>query len=121
MNESSEVSDNSRKQRKSFRLHLTAISAVVLCLVLARVEYLRAIDGHNRSAGYAIQWPIFALLAVWMWRKLYRQGKDVQNSDQTSVADEHSDPIVDSGDDAGLTAWRSYLKRLEPPEYPETD
>ena len=121
MNESPEVSDSSRKQRKSYRLHLTAIAAIVLCLVLARVEYLRAIDGHDRSAGYAIQWPIFALLAVWMWRKLYRQGKNLQNSEQTSEADGDRIQIVDSGDDAELNDWRSYLKRLEPPEYPETD
>jgi hypothetical protein len=119
MNESSEVSDSSRKLRKSYRLHLTAIAAVALCLVLSRVEYLRAIDGHDRSAGYAIQWPIFALLAVWMWRKLYRQGKDVQNSKQTSAADEDSDQIVESVDDAELNAWRSYLKRLEPPKFPD--
>jgi len=121
MIESSEVSDSSRKQRKSYRLHLTAIAAIVLCLVLARVEYLRAIDGHDRSAGYAIQWPIFALLAVWMWRKLYRQGKNLQNSEQTSEADRDRIQIVDSGDDAELNAWRSYLQRLEPPEYPEND
>jgi len=56
-----------------------------------------------------------------MWRKLYRQGKNLQNSEQTSEADRDRIQIVDSGDDAELNAWRSYLKRLEPPEYPEND
>jgi|GEM_PF-2156253 len=121
MNETCENGGHPKRQRRSYRLHVTAIAAVVICLVLARVEYLRAVDGHDRSAGYAIEWPIFALLAVWMWRKLYRQSKDELICEHDSNADGDSASVVEPSDDAELNAWRSYLKRLEPPKYPEND
>jgi hypothetical protein len=120
MNESSGHSDEPKTVRKSFKLHVTAIVAVIICMVFARVEYLRALEGHDRSAGYAIQWPIFGVLALWMWRKLYRENKNVLNSGERLKSDgtssDSDEPVVDEQ----LNAWRSYLKRLEPPKYPDS-
>jgi len=43
---------------------------IVICLLMTAVEFSRAMDGNDRSLAYTIEWPVFAVFIVWMWRKL---------------------------------------------------
>ena len=58
-------------RRRTHRPALTvlAVSAAVVCLVIAWWQWSRyeSASGSGLNLGYALQWPLFAVAAVWGW------------------------------------------------------
>lgn len=50
--------------------HVTALVVVTFCLGAAWWQFSRARSGNALSWAYAVQWPIFAVVAVIMWWQL---------------------------------------------------
>ena len=61
------------KQR--FWLTFTLIVVIPLFLFLGWFEFGRAQQGNWRAWVYTFEWPLFALLAIYLWRKLMTGGK----------------------------------------------
>jgi hypothetical protein len=45
---------------------------IPFCLWAGWFEFGRAHQGHWRAWVYAFEWPVFGLLALYLWRKLMR-------------------------------------------------
>jgi DNA-binding transcriptional regulator of glucitol operon len=126
-------------------VHASVLVLVAAFLALGRWQFGRAADGNLLSYGYAIQWPAFAVFAVWVWiaemRKALRSsaasnvdlGLRVVDEDQTttpsprSTAEKRrprSQAAYDDSDDPQLAAYNHYLSWLNahphatPADYP---
>lgn len=52
------------------RLHLTLASLLVAFALLADWQWHRALAGNRLSWAYAFEWPLFAVYAIVLWRRL---------------------------------------------------
>jgi hypothetical protein len=57
----------------AIKLHVGAMVLVGIMLGLGWWQLQRALHGHTRSWAYAVQWPAFAVYAVYLWWKLLRE------------------------------------------------
>jgi hypothetical protein len=55
---------------QAIALHVGAFVIVAIMLGLGWWQIQRAIGGNTRSWAYAVQWPVLALYATYMWWKL---------------------------------------------------
>lgn len=62
-----------KKQR--FWLTFTLFVTIPLFLFLGWFEFGRAQQGNWRAWVYTFEWPLFAVLAIYLWRKLMSGGK----------------------------------------------
>ncbi|MGP0030724.1 MAG: hypothetical protein ACLPVF_09495 [Acidimicrobiales bacterium] len=53
--------------RRAVSLHVAVLVFVPGCAVAAWWQITRAFDGNGLSYLYSVEWPIFALLAVYFW------------------------------------------------------
>jgi hypothetical protein len=53
-------------------VHLGLVVLVIGFLLLGWWQIDRARDGNALSFGYAIEWPVFAAFAIWVWAKEIR-------------------------------------------------
>lgn len=62
---------------KNQRIFMTFVLVVVipLFLFLGYFEFGRAQQGNWRAWVYTFEWPFFAILAIYLWRKLMGGGK----------------------------------------------
>jgi len=56
--------------RKALLLHLAVVTVVSLCLIAGWWQVDRARSGNLLSYGYAIEWPVFAVVAGIFWWQL---------------------------------------------------
>jgi hypothetical protein len=101
----------------SLRLHAAMVTGVALSGGATWLEWTRARDGHAIAWVYTFEWPLFALLGLYLWWRLLhphaRPGPP-------------PGPATDAGDsrarpDPELLAWQAYLARLhevDPPGGP---
>jgi hypothetical protein len=106
---------------------------VAAFLMLGWWQLSRAVHGNLLSYGYAIQWPAFALFAIWVWltevRKARRTppaaddsavlGHSVVDEDQSTTVTPGSTAVrarrvrneaaYDDSDDPELAAYNHYL------------
>ena len=54
----------------AIKLHALLAFALAVMIPLFLWQLRRALGGHVQSWAYAIQWPAFALYAVYMWWQL---------------------------------------------------
>ena len=109
-------------RRRVRRLNVTALVAIPACLAAGAFELSRALGGNQLSWVYAVEWPVIAGYAVYMWRRLVREparGDGVPRD--PAPVDEAAEPV--RGDpsrvaDPGLAAWRDYLARLHAEQPP---
>ncbi|MEN9692496.1 MAG: hypothetical protein RLZZ330_140 [Actinomycetota bacterium] len=76
------------KNQKIFFFTLVAI-AVPFCLWAGWFEYHRAQEGHWRAWVYAFEWPFFAVVALYLLRRLLRG--DMPKIPRPRFPDEPSD------------------------------
>jgi len=57
-------------KRQRFWLTFTLIVMIPLFLFLGWFEFGRAEQGNWRAWVYTFEWPLFAVLAIYLWRKL---------------------------------------------------
>ncbi|MDQ6797747.1 MAG: hypothetical protein M3011_06950 [Actinomycetota bacterium] len=55
---------------KALLLHLSLAGTVTLCLVAGWWQVNRARSGNLLSYGYAVEWPVFAGVAILFWWQL---------------------------------------------------
>ncbi|HEV2428154.1 MAG TPA: hypothetical protein VGS61_08045 [Acidimicrobiales bacterium] len=65
-----------RVAEKPLRVHLALIAAEAICASAFVVELMRAESGNTLSWAYVFEWPILGAYAVYVWRKLLREGPD---------------------------------------------
>ena len=56
--------------RRALTLHLAVVLWVPGCLVAGWWQVTRALDGNGLSYLYSVEWPVFALVGIWMWWSL---------------------------------------------------
>lgn len=92
-----------RRGAAALRLHLALALALVVCLTAAVFQLIRALGGNDLSWAYTVEWPLFAVFAVYVWWRL--------------LHDDGSDPAppsgeLDEGEAARLDAFNDYLAEL---------
>ena len=55
------------------RLHLTIVLLLPGFLILAHWQLSRALGGNSLSWAYAVEWPLFAVYALYVWWRLVRE------------------------------------------------
>ena len=130
MSESRQPRDG-RGSRDFWQLHVPLALVLLLCVVLTVVEVRRATEGVWRAWIYMVEWPLIAVVAVWIWHRYRTEGSVTQGlverwkervaeyaaaaqgdpdeaSEPTQV---HPDPDPDL--DPELEAWKSYVADVE--------
>ena len=115
-------------------IHLGLVVLVTGFLLLGWWQVDRARSGNTLSFGYAVEWPVFAGFAIWVWVKEIRSylrataaAKDEAPPEprpviRATVA--RSDAAYDDSGDADLEAYNHYLAWLNanpnssPSQYP---
>ena len=62
-------------KRQRFWMTFILVIVIPLFLFLGWFEFGRAEQGHWRAWVYTFEWPFFAFLAFYLWRKLMRGEK----------------------------------------------
>jgi len=99
--------------RSSLKLHATLLLGVALCVYATQFEWFRAREGHQIAWAYVFEWPLFAVMGVYLWWTLL-------HADRTGQQPRRSAESL-APEDAGLEAWQEYLRRLhsvDPPGGP---
>ena len=117
----------------AFRLHLTLVLGLSLCIGAFIFEVTRALGGNTLSWAYVFEWPIFGIFAVYMWWNLLhgndgsRRKPQVEPNAGPKVEAEVADaPPSDrpgpsrattpAVDDPDLVAWQAYIRTMEAEE-----
>ncbi len=56
--------------RRAIALHIALVVWVPGCLFAGWWQVTRALDGNGLSYLYSVEWPVFAIVGVWMWWSL---------------------------------------------------
>ena len=62
--------------RRSLLLHLEVLVVAPGCAVAGWWQATRALAGNGLSWFYSVEWPVFALLAIWGWWHLLHEDPD---------------------------------------------
>jgi DNA-binding transcriptional regulator of glucitol operon len=57
-------------------LHLAVLVWVPGCLIAGWWQVTRAFDGNGLSYLYSVEWPVFALVGIWVWWSLIHTDPD---------------------------------------------
>ena len=93
-------------------IHLGLILAEALCVSAFVIEVHRARQGNTLSWAYVFEWPIFAVYAVYLWRKLLHEEREPTVPRVAPTSDE---------DAAALKAYNEYLDQIHGNSKEETD
>ncbi len=103
----------------AYRLHLTLVLGLVLCIGAFSLEVNRAWGGNRLSWAYVFEWPIFAAFAVYMWwNRLHDHDRRAPRSGRTDTPGSVDDSQVNDPD---LEAWKRYLRTMEAAEAADTE
>lgn len=117
------------------RLHVPMVLAVAGCLLAGWFELSRALNGRMVAWVYAVEWPLFAVIGVYMWWRLLHPDRPsgtgvggLAGSARSPLSSKPEPaaggPAEAAGEDAGLAAWQRYLADLhasDPPGGPPRD
>ncbi len=62
--------------RRAVVLHLAVAVWVPGCLIAGWWQVTRALDGNGLSYLYSVEWPVFALVGIWVWWSLLHTDPD---------------------------------------------
>ncbi len=93
------------KDKKDLGIHFGLVLAEIICAAGFAVEFYRARAGNTLSWAYVFEWPIFGAYAVYVWRKLLRDGRG---------AAPESPPSGEDNADA-LETYNEYLRSVHRP------
>jgi hypothetical protein len=79
---------------RALLLHLAVAVIVPGCLVAAWWQATRALAGNGLSWFYSVEWPVFALLAIYGWWHLIHEDPEVYE------ARKHPQPEWDESDNS---------------------
>lgn len=104
--------------RKWLIRHALLLLALAIFLALGYWQLLRAGEGNARSVGYAFEWPLLAVCAIYAWVRALRydlrppveqepiSSARQQTSAETTGAEQAEEP------DHELAAYNRYLAEL---------
>ena len=95
----------------ALRLHAALLTGLTLAGGATWLEWTRAHDGHAVAWVYTFEWPLFAVLGIWLWWRLLRP-VDAAGGDHADAAAAGTTP------DPELLAWQAYLARLHEADPP---
>jgi integral membrane protein len=72
--------------RRSLLLHLEVLVVAPGCAVAGWWQATRALAGNGLSWFYSVEWPVFALLAIWGWWHLLHEDPDAYRRRRSRVA-----------------------------------
>jgi hypothetical protein len=100
------------------KLHVLAVVAIAAMLGLFWWQLQRALAGNRLSWAYAVEWPLFALYAVYMWWRLLHEQPEfadtksvVRRKARAQRKQEEADARAVT-EEAELAAYNEYLDRL---------
>jgi hypothetical protein len=100
--------------RQWMTTHALVWFAVALFLTLGWWQAIRAGQGNARSIGYALEWPTFAIIVLFLWVRAMRD--ELRNPASAAAAEGPqpvSDrPVIDDSDDPELAAYNRHLADL---------
>ena len=104
----------------AIKLHAAVFVAVGACTAAFWWQLFRALHGHTRSWAYAVEWPLFAVYAVWMWWKLLREEPGFARANNEAAPEASGcasgAPEAGAGEEDGerqaWIAYNEYLARL---------
>lgn len=105
---------------RSLALHVGLAVWVACCALAAWWQVGRAFQGNQYSYLYAVEWPGFALLGIFVWwRALHVESKDLaatsearRNADESRRAVERVAMRDRDHEDPELAAYNDHLARL---------
>lgn len=90
------------KTKNILLVHIGLALAQVICWGAFAVELHRALGGNALSWAYVFEWPLFALYAIYMWRRMLREERGrVTTTHPTNAAE-----------DAARERYNAYLERV---------
>ena len=92
------------------RLHIPFVAGVTGCLFAGWFELTRALAGREVAWVYAFEWPLFAILGIGIWWRLWHE------LPPRHVKPDH--PTAADQPDPGLVAWQGYLAALQAADPP---
>lgn len=98
----------------ALRLHGAAVVGVAACVVATRIELIRALAGHQIAWVYLVEWPLFAVMGIYLWWKLLMA--TMPSAPSLAPSPPALAPTV--AEDPGLEAWEEYLRRLHAADPP---
>jgi hypothetical protein len=104
---------------RALRLHLLLLVVVTSCLVAWWWQVTRALGGNDLSYLYAVEWPVFAVVAVVGWWILVHTDPETTGARGMRRAAEAQAAPVDAApprrldeEDEALAAYNDRLARL---------
>jgi len=101
---------------RALLLHLEVVIVAPGCAVAGWWQATRALAGNGLSWVYSVEWPLFALLALWGWWHLIHEDPEALKRRKARVTDERSETVppdvrpgaleADPGKDIDLTTAR---------------
>ena len=98
--------------------HALVLFAVFAFLALGWWQASRAGDGNMRSYGYALQWPTFAIIVIFLWIRAMRTelrtppvDPNMPGAFDAAQTQPSVEPITDENDPE-LAAYNRYLADL---------
>src|SRR4051812_46144076 len=96
--------------------HALVLFAVALFLLLGWWQAIRAGEGNARSIGYALEWPTFAMIVLFLWiRAMRNEARNPELADKSRTHDAERDVTpdpIDEATDPELAAYNRYLSDL---------
>jgi hypothetical protein len=82
-------------------LHLEVAVVAPGCAVAGWWQATRALSGNGLSWFYSVEWPVFALLAVWGWWHLVHEDPDAYRRRKARPGEGQEETTVESSSRAG--------------------
>ena len=118
--------------RDFWQLHVPLVLVLVLCTAFTVIEVRRATEGVWRAWVYMVEWPLIAVVAVWIWHRYRTEGNvtaglverwKARVAEYAAAAgpEPNETPEPTPAPDPELEAWESYVadvERRQPPGGP---
>jgi len=82
--------------RRALLLHLEVAVVAPGCAVAGWWQATRALSGNGLSWFYSVEWPVFALLAIWGWWHLLHEDPDAYRRRKARLTDGQEETTVES-------------------------
>jgi hypothetical protein len=87
-NESEHAPDEAAELAKRKRQNRALLYAIPFCLVMAVIEFNRALGGNQRSIAYTLEWPFFGVFIYYMYWKLSQPQPDYSEEEDNEKSPE---------------------------------
>ena len=99
------------------RLYLPRLVGVPGCLAAGWFELGRALAGRTVAWVYAVEWPLFAVMGVYVWWRT-RDAADPSTQQWPPSPARAPAPVAHQTADPALAAWQAYLAELHAADPP---